>query len=77
MRMYVVYEWPRDSRSRYVVRGWTVLKEGGPEGALRADRVPMYEGEDLERARAAIPVEAAGPFGPDPEDEPVIKEVWL
>lgn len=71
MRMFVVYECPRDYPGRFVVREWLI----GP-GEMTPVAEPAIIAESLEAARGVIPswLERLPRF---PDDDPTVCEVWL
>ena len=70
LRMWTIYESPRDYPGRFVVRGWTVQREPVP------DELPTAVVDTLAAARRHVPV---GLFrlDRDPDDDPTIVETWL
>jgi hypothetical protein len=76
-KFYVVYhgvsDYPKDY---YIVRGWQFFSN--TTHAI-ADEKPLYAGDSLEEARAAINRLSFQylKFPPMNGDDPVIKELWL
>lgn len=70
LRMWTIYQSPRDYPGRFVVRGYNI----GHEAV--ADRTPTAITDTLDAARRHVPV---GLFRMDraPEDDPTIVETWL
>lgn len=72
MRMFTIYENPRDSQFRYITREWTTNGHGtllaGPK---------VYEGDDLDAARRAVPLQHDACFGRQAEDDPAVLETWM
>ncbi len=71
MRMYVVYEKPKDYPDSFVVRGWSIRSNG-----LVADPHLIATEDTLEAAREKIPVGLVRIL-PSKNDDPVIAEVWI
>lgn len=72
MEMFVIYKNPSDFPGRYVVRRWVVTAGGG----MLAETVPMAVENNLFDARKRIPL-GLSMLSRNPEDDPVIVEVWL
>jgi hypothetical protein len=73
MKIFVIYERPKDYPDQFVVRGWTVDFNG--DGQARADAAALFA-PDLVAARKLIP-RGFYNMGRQPEDDPVIAEVWF
>lgn len=71
MRLYVVYEKPKDYPDFFVVRGWTIRHNG-----LIADPRPIAFEKTLDEARKRIP-EGMYRVEPSENDDPVIVETWI
>lgn len=70
MRFYVIYAHPADYPGHYVVRLWWV----GVAGQWAEPDCTLHS--DLESARAEIPPGYVN-LGRDPDDDPIIAEVWI
>lgn len=70
LNMWVVYDHPKDYPNGFVTRRWEI-RPGEPEATPDA----IYT-SSLERARALIPP-GLHRMERNPEDDPVIVEVWL
>lgn len=72
LSVYVIFEGASDyPQARYVVRRQKVLA-----GVIDFDPTPIYVGDSLADARAALPYGLAM-FARSPDDDPVILECWL
>lgn len=67
LAIFVVYENPLDYPGKLVVRRWL---------GLEADPIPLAVTDSLALARNVIP-DYCVPIGIYPNDDPVIKEVWI
>lgn len=75
LEMFVIYENPKDYPGKFVVRRWTV-GQGGPI----ADPEPLAIENTVHEARGFLPRDATHPLyrlEPQPNDDPVIREVWI
>lgn len=73
MIQYAIYKNPRDFPGKIVVRRGTITP-----GGFTADPAPLFVGDDLAAARAAIPEPEGLALVPRlPEDDPAIVEVWI
>lgn len=72
LKMFVIYEKPKDHPSSYVVREWTIKKSPIP---LK----PTYLFMNLEAARAWIEEKRPGLYklNRHSDDDPVIVESWI
>ena len=68
--MFVVYFNPKDFPNKYVVR----RQVAGP-GTVQIDAEPLIVCGSLQQARSAISADTR--LDRDPDDDPVIVEVWL
>lgn len=71
MEMYVVYENPLDYPGLYVVRKWTVGKDGPVP-----NEKPLKVHGLLSVVHEAIP-KGLAPVLRDPQDDLCIKEIWI
>lgn len=69
MRMYVIYERPRDYPDRYVLRQWIIDGEARPTGWF-------VVAETLDAVRKFVPRQCIR-FERNPSDEPQIVESWI
>ena len=74
MKLYVVYDQPRDYPESYVVRGFQITTEGPVP-----DPAPLAVVAELVEARRAILEAAPGSVRVEryPHDDPMLVEVWL
>ncbi|RYX80903.1 hypothetical protein EON83_26535 [bacterium] len=68
--LYVIYDHPADYPNHYVVRQFYITKEG-PHPAKAAT---LHD--TLEAARATIP-HGMKNLGRQPDDDPILSEVWM
>ena len=68
--MFVVYFNPQDFPGKYVVRRHVVGR-----GTVTIDAEPLIVCDSLHQARSAIPADTR--LDRNPDDDPVIVEVWL
>lgn len=71
LRGYTVFANPADYPGRYVVRGWRLVGT-----SILQDPGPLAVRHTLEEARAALPP-GLQRCSRDPNDDPVIVEVWM
>ena len=72
LEMFVVYERPLDYPHSYVVRRHLICV-----GKAIVDGLPFLVGPDLEGIREVLSHRGLMNLGRHPEDDPVIKEVWV
>lgn len=71
LRVWCIYENPRESPGMFVVREWIVLRDREPQPAMVA-----LMAETLEAARKLIP-DGLVALARSPGDDPAIVEMWL
>jgi hypothetical protein len=71
LRMYAIFDSPRDFPGFFVVRGWTI-----GEGILVPDDKETAKVSTIEEAREAIP-DGLVQIEKSPFDDPAMAEVWI
>jgi hypothetical protein len=71
MEMFVVYQRPRDFPNHFVMRRWTATA-----GKAEPDQDYFILGETLDQVRQSVPRNCVR-LERDPNDDPVIVEIWL
>lgn len=71
IRLIAIYEHPRDFPHSFVARLWVA---GAP--GIYVSGEPCAVAPSLEDARKAVPT-GFSRYGRDPQDDPVIVEVWI
>jgi hypothetical protein len=69
IKMYVIYERPKDYPDRYVLRQWIIDEQPSPTGWF-------VLADTLEAVRAFVPPYCIR-FERNPSDEPQIVESWI
>lgn len=79
LRIYTIYERPRDLPGCYVVRGHTVIRGGGtrPDPGAMAFEIGNAPEVALERARMHCRSLGLSPLARHEQDDPAIVECWL
>lgn len=74
LRLFTVYEDPKDYPGQIVVRGFTIQQHD-----VRPDKEALYVGPDIMAAREKIIEVHPGAYrlNRQPGDEPQIVEVWI
>lgn len=72
---WTVYEDPSDYPGMYVVRRFTIVRNGDGPPVIESDPEPMIVTDSLDEAREVIP-RGAYCLGRHPDDDPAIFEVW-
>lgn len=71
IEQWVVYEKPRDYPDSFVARQWLIDKDGPRFGGA------VLVSDSLESIRRALSAAGLTCLARDPNDDPVIVEVWL
>lgn len=72
LTLWVVYRRPSDFSNSFVVRRQLVLRSG----VVVIETAPFCTGPSLDAVRSALPPYLYN-MGRQPEDDPVIEEVWI
>jgi len=74
MTMFVIYEYPSDYPTKFVVREWRILEKGIIQDLASA---PYYVADCIEEARKSLAGRKLVHLEPDDGDDCVIREIWM